>query len=246
MFTNECIIALHNKSYKAMKLENTHWVDWLSLVCIIAPNLGLELHTRSQSSNWLLTTEEPQWGSLGSFYRSWWTVHVSGSRFSPDTGILMTGSNLRALSQSLASLVIVKHWEWLCFHFTVHLSLKLFVRTNLNENLLLALPLQNTLHLHLQKVRVSVCAHVRRHCSQGLHFKRIKNTPDSPARIINHRNHARCTWVCVSVCDKDRAKDSGSWKCSQGKYGAVRETKMCTCSWECGLRLCVCTGELES
>lgn len=67
------------------------------------------------------------------------------------------------------------------------------------SGLLLASPLQHSLHLHLQEVCAFVWAHVRRHCSQGLHFKQIKNTPDSPARIINHRTQGACERVLVCV-----------------------------------------------
>ncbi len=65
-----------------------------------------------------------------------------------------------------------------------------------------------------------------------------------------------CVFVCVSEGEGERETEQqietelkigrGRRKCIQGEGRAVGETKIHTYSWECGLRLCVCAGELES
>lgn len=52
------------------------------------------------------------------------------------------------------------------------------------------------------------------HCSQRLNFKRIKNTQDTPAKIINHHTQDVCVGSGGSErgkpreTDRDRAKDT--------------------------------------
>ena len=140
----------------------------------------------------------------------------------------MSVSHLRVLSESSAPLVIVheaKHCalqvdlfpfypltfdEVVCVYNLKYVAKKPpHFLLALFQNLLASPPPPECVGIQYVCVRVCVCvcvcvfacARVTRHslyCSQRLNFKRIKNTPDSPARIINHHTQDVC--LCVFVC----------------------------------------------